>query len=115
MVLASATAHASDPRSLTIGPDSTPAKSADAKTTDAKTVDATAAEAPKYAERPSAVDTNTSPPAAQPAAQCQPVPTTAETPRTTPKYFATTDRPKRRRQSTEARIVSELHRHGIYW
>jgi hypothetical protein len=111
MVLASATAQAGDPRGLTIGSDSTPVKSAEAKTADAKTADGTA-EAPKYVERPSAVESNTSQPTAQPAAQCQPAPTTT---RTTPKYFAGADRPKRRHQSTEARIVSELHRHGIYW
>ncbi len=121
MVLVSATAHASDPRSLTMGPGDQPAKSTeakttDAKTTDAKTADATAAETPKYVERPSVVDTN----AAQPAAQCQPALATADAPKTAATKtaatdFATTDKPKRRPQSTESRIISELHRHGIYW
>ena len=26
-----------------------------------------------------------------------------------------TEKPKRRRESTEARVIRELHRHGIYW
>jgi len=111
MVLVSATAHASDPRSLTMGPGDQPAKSTEAKTTDAKTADSTAAETPKYVERPSVVDTN----AAQPAAQCQPAPRTADAPKTAATDFATTDKPKRRPQSAESRIISELHRHGIYW
>jgi hypothetical protein len=122
MVLVSAAAHASDPRSLTMG--DAPVKSTEVKATDAKTVDAAAPEAPVYVERPSAVDTNATQPATQPAAQCQPAPTTAEAPKTetskieTPKStkdFATFDRPKPRRQSTQSRIISELHRHGIYW
>jgi hypothetical protein len=114
MVLVSATAHASDPRSLTMGPDQEPAKST--AVNQAKTVDATAAEAPKYVERPSVADTNTAQPAVQPAAQCQVAPTTtADAPRATTTDFATTERPKRRHQSTESRIISELHRHGIYW
>jgi hypothetical protein len=25
------------------------------------------------------------------------------------------EKPKRRRESTEARVIYELHRHGIYW
>jgi hypothetical protein len=25
------------------------------------------------------------------------------------------EKPKRRRDSTEARVIYELHRHGIYW
>jgi hypothetical protein len=106
MVLVSATAHASDPRSLTLGPGDPPAKS-----TEPKTADATAPETSKYVERPSVVDSNP----AQPAAQCQPAPATADTPKTTATDFATTDKPKRRHPSTQSRIISELHRHGIYW
>ena len=101
MVLASATAHAGGQRSLTLASSEEPAKSADTSV----------AETPKYVERPSAVDAN----AAQPTAQCQPAPTAADAPRTAATDFATTDKPKRRHRSTESRIISELHRHGIYW
>jgi hypothetical protein len=104
MLLVSATAHAGGQRSLTLASSDEPAKSVETRPAD------TAAETP-YIERPSAVDTN----AAQPAVQCQPGPTTAEAPKTAQKDFATTDKPKRRQQSTQSRIISELHRHGIYW
>ena len=120
MVLVSATAHAGGQRSLTLASSDEPAKSvetksvetkpAEAKPAEAKPVEATP-DASKFVERPSVVDTKTE----QPAAQCQPAPTTAEAPRTAPKDFAATDKPKRRHQSTESRIISELHRHGIYW
>jgi hypothetical protein len=111
MVLVSATAHAAGQRSLTLASSDEPAKSVETKP-----ADTTAAETPKYVERPSVVDTN----AAQPAAQCQPAPTTADAPKTAATKtaatdFAATGKPKRRPQSTESRIVSELHRHGIYW
>ena len=110
IVLASATAHAGDPRSLSLAGDE-PAKTVEIKPAETKAAETTAAEVPKYVERPSVVDTN----AAQPAVQCQPAPTTAEAPKTAPRDFATTDRPKRRRPSTQSRVIAELHRHGIYW
>lgn len=106
MLLMSAAAHAGGQRSLTLVASSEePAKSVETKPTDA-----TAVETPKYVERPSAVDTN----AAQPATQCQPS-TTAEAPKTAAKEIATTEKPKRRHQSTQSRVISELHRYGIYW
>ena len=114
MVLVSATAHAGGQRSLTLASSDEPAKSVETKAVDANPVDAKPAEtlpaeAPNYVERPSVVDT-------QPATQCQPaVPTTADAPKVAPKDIATAEKPKRRHQSTEARIISELHRHGIYW
>lgn len=116
MVLVSATAHASGPRSLTLASSDEPAKSVetkavdtDAKSVDTKPAEAAPAEAPKYVERPAPVDT-------QPAAQCQPAASTATDPsKETSKQIATTEKPRRRHPSTEARIISELHRHGIYW
>src|ERR1700761_8123541 len=105
MLLMSATAHASGQRSLTLASNDEPAKSVETKP-----ADTTAAETPKYVERPSAVDTN----ATQPAAQCQPSPTTAEAPKTAAKEIATTEKPRRRHQSTPSRVISELHRYGIY-
>jgi hypothetical protein len=119
MVLVSATAHAGGQRSLTLASSDEPAKSvetkagepkpADTKPAEAKPAEAAPAEAPKYVERPAAVDT-------QPATQCQPAgSTTTDAPKVTPKDVATAEKPKRRHPSTEARIISELHRHGIYW
>ena len=109
MVLVSATAHAGGQRSLTLASSDEPAKSVETKAVDAKPAEAPPAEAPQYVERPAAVDT-------QPATQCQPAAsTTADAPKVTPKAIATAEKPKRRHPSTEARIISELHRHGIYW
>ena len=114
MVLVSATAHAGGQRSLTLASSDEPAKSVETKAgepkpADTKPAEAAPAEAPKYVERPAAVDT-------QPATQCQPAgSTTTDAPKVTPKDVATAEKPKRRHPSTEARIISELHRHGIYW
>jgi hypothetical protein len=113
MVLVSATAHAGQ-RSLTLASSDEPAKSVETKAVETKPADAAPAEAapaetPKYVERPAVVDT-------QPATQCQPAASTnADAPRVAPKETTTAEKPKRRHQSTEARIISELHRHGVYW
>jgi outer membrane biosynthesis protein TonB len=62
-------------------------------------------EAPKYVERPAAVDTTVQRPTAD-----QTTPVAAKSTPT-----AKTEKPKPKRESTEARVVRELHRHGIYW
>ena len=110
MVLASATAQAGQSRSLTLAAnDDQPAAATDqakdqvkdqVKET-AKPVDAPkAAETPAYVERPAAVDTPAQPPKAD-----------AGKPVTTAKA----NKPRHRQDWTEARIIGELHRHGIYW
>ena len=109
MVLVSATAQAGGQRSLTLASSDEPAKSVDTKPADVTPTEAAPAEAPKYVERPAVVDT-------QPATQCQPAASTnADAPKVAPKETTTAEKPKRRHQSTEARIISELHRHGVYW
>jgi hypothetical protein len=60
---------------------------------------------PKYVDRPAAVDPTTRAPKADQAK------TVADKNTQTPKA----ENPKRKRQSTEARVIYELHRHGIYW
>ncbi|MDE5440201.1 hypothetical protein GWG65_01815 [Bradyrhizobium sp. CSA207] len=50
--------------------------------------------------------TTTSPAATAPAAQSTATPVASPT---------ETIKPKRRQPSTEARVIRELHRHGIYW
>ena len=110
-VLASATAQAGDNRSLSLTSDplaapapartSAPSQSAEAPQPSA----APQAETPKYVERPTLVDTK-----AEPASTdaTKPVATkTASAPRA--------EKPRRKRYWTEGRIISELHRHGIYW
>ena len=123
MVLASATAQAGS-RGLTLASNEEPAaaataqavdtKPADTKPVDAKPVDAKPAEAkpaevlpaetPKYVDRPAAVGSKPQ----QSADQC---PCTGSAGIDAPK----TVKPKRRHESTEARVIYELHRHGIYW
>lgn len=91
MVLASAAAQASDTRSLTVASNEEPAAT-----------EPVAAEAPKYVERPPAS-------AKQPKAEAQNpgADKAAPAPRA--------EKPRRRGSSTEARVIYELHRHGIYW
>jgi len=118
MVLASASAQAGGPRSLSLSAVSEPASvqqtapalaAAPTQVSEA----APAAEAPKYLDRPPAVSLNA------PAAVATPATTTASAPATTTQPAAKTtakaDKPKHKRSWTEGRIISELHRHGIYW
>jgi cell division septation protein DedD len=123
MVLASASAQAGS-RGLTLASNEEPAAAAsaqavdtkpvDTKPVDVKPVDAKPAEAkpaevlpaetPKYVDRPAAVGSKPQ----QSADQC---PCTGSAGIDAPK----TVKPKRRHESTEARVIYELHRHGIYW
>jgi hypothetical protein len=91
MVLVSATAQAGVSRGLTLASNDEPA---------AAEPSSNAAEAPKFVARPSAVDTKAEQP--KPAAEKN-----ADAPKV--------DKPKRKHESTEARVIYELHRHGIYW
>ena len=109
-VLASATAQAGDNRSLSLDPLAPPAT---ARTSDpsqtAQAPQATetpSAETPKYVERPALVDTKAESASTE---SSKPVATkTASAPRA--------EKPRRQqRYWTEGRIISELHRHGIYW
>jgi hypothetical protein len=95
MVLVSATAQAGVTRSLTLASNDEPAAAVQPK----------AVEAPKYVDRPAAVSTTTEQPKAD---QAKPV---ADNNIPTAKV----EKPKRKRGSTEARVIYELHRHGIYW
>jgi hypothetical protein len=110
LVLASASAHAAGSRSLTLASSDDQSTAA---TDQGKPVEAAKpAEAPKaveeikpaggpkYVDRPAAVNTATEAPAAD-AVKPAPV--------------RKAERRKPRRDWTEARIIGELHRHGIYW
>ena len=79
-------------------------KPIDAKPADAKPAEVSPAETPKYVDRPAAVGSKPQ----QAADQC---PCTRSAGTEAPK----TVKPKRRHESTEARVIYELHRHGIYW
>jgi hypothetical protein len=104
IALASASAQAGEireTRNLTLAAsDQAPVETLKAED---KVVDtAKPAEAPKFVDRPSAVGTAAEAPKADVAK-----PVAAATPKA--------DKPKRRHYWTEARIIGELHRHGIYW
>jgi hypothetical protein len=114
MVLVSAAAQAAEPRGLALASNedplaATPARSVEPRPADAKPVDVKPAEnqpveTPKFVDRPAAVGAKPQ----QSADQCPcAAPVTADAPKTV--------KPKRRHESTEARVIYELHRHGIYW
>ncbi len=95
MVLVSATAHAGVKRGLTMAAnDEQPAATDQTKP----------AETPKYVERPAAVAPAAQTPAAEPSKPVADKDVSAKT--------ATR---KHKRSLTEARVIYELHRHGIYW
>jgi hypothetical protein len=118
-VLASATAQAGEPRSLSLASDvpsaAAPAPAAAAPLAEPpKTAEAPqAAEAPKYVERPTLVETKSEPvKAEQPTAvqpNVEPAKPVAE------KTASKADKRRHKRYWTEGRIIGELHRHGIYW
>jgi hypothetical protein len=117
MVLASATAQAGGSRSLTLASSEPPIAAEQPKTAEQRAVEQKPAETPKAVEAPAAGEAPTY--VARPA----PVGTATEVPRaetTNPVAEKATRtskvaKPKRRRESTEARVIRELHRHGIYW
>ena len=127
-VLASATAQAGE-RSLslsgsdvTAAPDPAPARIADTpKSAEApQAVDAPKTEAPKYIERPTAVAPKAETPKAEAPKAATSKAATSNVEQTTaepakPQKTAKSDKPRRQRYWTERRIISELHRHGIYW
>ena len=113
-VLASAAAQAGDNRSLSLDPlaGPAPARASDPSQT-AQAPDATATpkaetprEAPKYVERPALVDDTKSDLSGTETAK----PVTSR-----PASGPRAEKPRRQRYWTEGRIISELHRHGIYW
>jgi outer membrane biosynthesis protein TonB len=110
MVLVSATAQAGVSRGLTLASNDEPAAAttqpATAETPTAS--DIKAPETPAYVARPAPVNTAT------PAPQPDQAKTQATAPEPAP-VTARADKPKRRHESTEARVINELHRHGIYW
>jgi outer membrane biosynthesis protein TonB len=110
LVLASASAQAAGMRGLILASSEEQATADPSKPVEApkpvetpKAVDdAKPGETPKYVDRPAAVNTATDTPK-----------TDAVKPVAVPAPKA--ERRKPRRDWTEARIIGELHRHGIYW
>lgn len=127
-VLASATAQAGE-RSLSLAgtdvlaaPASAPAKVADAPKTvevpqavEAPKTEAPKAEAPKYIERPAAVEPKAETPKAETPKAAAPKVEQTTTESAKPVKTAKSEKPRHKRYWTEGRIISELHRHGVYW
>jgi len=128
--LVSAAAQAGD-RSLSLAGSETatvaaPAKPAEApKTAELPQVaEAPTADAPKYVERPAVVEPKTESTAeaaknasrkTQSAKLEQPATERASPAARRTASWSSSEKPRRNRYSTEARVVRELHRHGIYW
>ena len=112
MSLLASQAYAGGPRSLSLSA----TNASQATEQPATTAPPQATQAPT-ATPPANVQTATTTPASTPpAAPVQ----TATAPATTPAQqtsapVAETPKPKHRAPSTEARVIRELHRHGIYW
>jgi hypothetical protein len=119
MVLVSAAAHAGPGRGLTLASNEEPAAIEQPKAVEQpKATEAPqATEAPKTTEAPKATET----PAyvARPAA-IEPTPEAPKADLSKPvtdkaAQAPKADKPRHRHESTEARVIYELHRHGIYW
>jgi hypothetical protein len=123
MVLISASAQAGQSRSLSLAsvdeqaatqarPADTTTSQTNATSTAIKSAETSTTDAPKFVERPPGV--NAAPATAAPATtSAQPQPTDAGKPAAA--HTAKAGRGKHRTDWTETRIISELHRHGIYW
>lgn len=110
MVLVSASAHAGD-RGLSLSTATAAPQIAAAITPTTQMSEvAPAVEAPKYVDRPPAIP---APAPAVTATTATSGPVTTVKPAT--KTTAKADRSRHKRTWTEARIISELHRHGVYW
>jgi len=122
-VLASATAQAGEPRSLSLASEA-PSAAAPAATPAAetpKTAEAPqAAETPKYIERPALVETRSEPAKTEQPKTEQPKAAQSNVDPAKPVAEKTAsasraEKPRHKRYWTESRIIGELHRHGIYW
>ena len=101
MVLISASAQAGGNRGLTLAAnDEPPAAAEQPKSAETRAAEEPKADAPKFVERPAAV---AAPDDAPKADQVKPASGKKAEVR------------KHRHESTEARVIYELHRHGIYW
>ncbi|MDH2346993.1 MULTISPECIES: hypothetical protein [unclassified Bradyrhizobium] len=118
MSLLATQAYAGGPRSLSLA-----ATNAGQQTTEQPAAPATGT--PQAVQTPAATQpTNVQTATTTPTSTGATAPTTVTAPAvTTPTQSsaapvtstAETVRPKRRQPSTEARVIRELHRHGIYW
>lgn len=103
IVLTSASAWADQPRGLSLASNSETQAAAQPGATEPSKAETAKVEAPKD-EAPKAVPAvnDASPSEPSRADQAKPV-------------SSKTEKPKVKRDAVEARVINELHRHGIYW
>ena len=108
MSLLASQAHAGGPRSLSLSATNA------SQVTDqpATTTPPQATQAPTATPLANVQTATTTPASTPPAAPAQ---TATATPATPAQPAAGATKPKHREPSTEARVIRELHRHGIYW
>ena len=105
MVLVSASAQAGGTRGLTMASNDEPPVAEQPKAAEAPKAEAPKADTPKFVERPAAVEPSPDQPKSDPTKADQAKPASDKR----------VEKPKHKRESTEARVIYELHRHGIYW
>jgi hypothetical protein len=106
-------AYAGGPRSLSLAATNASQQTAEPATTAAATPPQAPAAAPTNVQTATTAPASTSPAATATTAAIAP----AATQSSAAPIASTreTTKPKRRQPSTEARVIRELHRHGIYW
>ncbi|QHP67381.1 hypothetical protein EI171_08055 [Bradyrhizobium sp. LCT2] len=128
MSLVATEAYAGGPRSLSLAATNSNQQATEPPAATA-TVPAQTTQAPAATQAPNLQTATTAPTSTPPAAITATTPPTAAAPvatapvATPPTQFTAapvastteTAKPKRRQPSTEARVIRELHRHGIYW
>jgi hypothetical protein len=107
IVLTSASAWADQPRGLSLASNNETQAAAQPGATEPSKAETAKVETPKD-------DASKAAPAGNEAAS-QPSKADQVTPDHARPAAAKTEKPKARRDTTEARVINELHRHGIYW
>ncbi len=107
-VLISASAHAAGTRSLTLASATDPGVAPQASESTPST------DTQKYFGRPSAISSAPAAATAASTAATTPGPNAAP-PKSGSQSTAKAEKPRHKREWTDGRIISELHRHGIYW
>ena len=106
-------AHAGGPRSLSLA--ATNASQQPAEQSASPPATATQATQAPATTPPANVQTATTTPASTAPATTAPAAVPAQSTAAPVASTTETTKPKRRQPSTEARVIRELHRHGIYW
>ncbi|TWB06761.1 hypothetical protein [Bradyrhizobium stylosanthis] len=113
-------AYAGGSRSLSLAAGSANQQVEQPATAAAAPVPPQATQAPAAPQATNVQTATTTPTSTAPAATAAPAPATAAAPASPTAAPVTTSatettKAKRRQPSTEARVIRELHRHGIYW